>query len=66
MRRLTLAAAAMPAFTLTIAGAWVHASPANGANNCNNRGSASARLGKNGVHPYFLSSQTSTPWEPQS
>ncbi|HYN60304.1 MAG TPA: hypothetical protein VET87_12220 [Rubrivivax sp.] len=57
----------MPAFTLTIAGALVKVSPSNAANNSNNRGCASARFGRNGVHPsYFQISQTSTPWEPQS
>jgi len=66
MRRLIFAAAVMPTFTVTISGTLLRVSPANGANSCNNRRPASARFGKNGVHPTFQSSQSSTPWEPQS
>ena len=66
MRRLIIAAPVMPALTATIVGTLLRVSPSNRANSRNNHGSASARFGKNSVHPTFLSSQTSTPWEPES
>jgi hypothetical protein len=51
MRRLIVAAATLPAFARTSAGALAQVSPGDRSFCCNNRGAASGRFGKDGVHP---------------
>ncbi len=57
---------ATPALTRKIAGELPLVSPGDNWICCNNHGPARARLGKDGVHPYFQCIQTSTPREPQT
>ena len=61
-----VAAATLPAFARTSAGALAQVSPLDRSICCDIHGAASTRFGKNGAHPHFQCVQTGTPWEPQS
>jgi hypothetical protein len=66
MKPLIVAAATLPVFAGLSAGALAQVPPVDRSLFSNNHRLASARFGRNDVHPNLQCIQTGTPWEPLS